>query len=247
MNETIDLMMRHRSIRKFTKEQVPPELLRTIVQAGQMASTSSNVQAYSIIHVTDSEKRRQLAALAGNQEHVTESPVFLVWCADLYRLKQACDFKDEPAYIGTTENMVVSLVDVALAAQNAAVAAESLGLGIVYIGGIRNKIAEAAELLGLPELVTPVFGMCIGYPDQNTLIRPRLPLEAVFHENSYSSERYEEQLNRYDIMTEQYMLNRTGGKRSITWRQAMRDKLSKPARLHMKSFLASKRFWEDEK
>lgn len=88
MNDTLSLLMNHRSIRKFTDEPVTEEQLKTIVAAGQMASTSSNVQAYSIIAITDSEKKRRLAELAGNQAYIVECPVFLVWCADLYRLKK---------------------------------------------------------------------------------------------------------------------------------------------------------------
>ncbi|MBP1156921.1 MULTISPECIES: oxygen-insensitive NADPH nitroreductase [unclassified Paenibacillus] len=247
MNETIEMIMKHRSIRKFKKDPVSKDQLVTIVRAAQMASTSSNVQAYSVIHVSDRGKRSQLAALAGDQAYVEECPVFLVWCADLYRLKTTCGFDEGDGYIGTTENLIVAVTDVALAAQNAAVAAESMGLGVVYIGGIRNNSKAVSVLLQLPEYVIPVYGMCIGYPDQSPAIRPRLPYEAVLHEDVYSEDHYKSSIQAYDAVMKQYMLDRTDGKRDTNWTQAMQAKLGAPARMHMKDFLSSQRFWDDEK
>jgi FMN reductase (NADPH) len=239
MNEVIGLMKRHTSMRKFTEQPVADELLHDILSAAQCASTSSNVQAYSIINVTDNSLRQQLSAISGNYSYVLECPVFLVWCADLFRLRAAYARQEqgEPAYVGTMENLIVATVDTALAAQNAAVAAESLGLGIVYIGGIRNQIAEVARLLKLPQHVYPVFGMCLGYPDQQTGVRPRLPLAAILHENGYEQERAEEPVAEYDRTMKEYITLRTGGKRTSTWSEDMANKLKTPARLHMKSFL----------
>lgn len=243
MNDTLSLLMNHRSIRKFTDEPVTEEQLKTIVAAGQMASTSSNVQAYSIIAVTDSEKKRVLAELAGNQAYIVECPVFLVWCADLYRLKKITEphVGDQPTYEDSTENFIVATVDAALSAQNAAIAAESLGLGIVYIGGIRNRIAEFAEALDLPELVYPVFGMCLGHPDQQPGLRPRLPVGAVLHRESYDRAAIEE-AKRYDQISAEYLSKRTNGKNRTPWSELMGKRLAEPVRLHMKEFLEGKGF-----
>lgn len=137
MNETIELMMKHRSVRKFKPDPVSDEQLAAIVAAGQMASSSSSVQAYTVIAVTDIEQKSKLAELAGNQAYVNECPVFLVWCADLYRLSDAAKrhLPEKESYADSTENFMVATIDAALASQNAALAAESLGFGIVYIGG----------------------------------------------------------------------------------------------------------------
>lgn len=244
VNETLSLLMNHRSVRQFTDQQVTEEQLESIISAGQMASTSSNVQAYSVIAITDPELRGKLATLAGNQAYVEQCSVFLVWCADLYRLQQvtAPHLGEQTSYEDSMENLIVATTDVALAAQNAAVAAESLGLGIVYIGGIRNRIAEVSELLELPELVYPVFGMCIGYPDQENGLRPRLPLEAVLHKNGYNKEQSVEQAAKYDVTTKQYMIERTDGKNDTPWSQMMATRLTQPHRLHMKEFLENKGF-----
>lgn len=248
MNEVIELLMRHRSIRKFTQDPVPDTTVETIIKAAQMASTSSNVQAYSVIAIKDGAKREQLVRLSGNQEYVAECPVFLVWCADLYRLSQAADKHaedsqgEQSSYADTVENLLVATVDTALAAQNAAVAAESLGLGIVYIGGLRTHIAEVSELLDLPELVYPLFGMCIGVPDQAPLSRPRLPLEGVLHTDAYQREKIDQGIESYDQIYTRYMAERSGGKVSTPWSSQMRKRLSEPIRLHMKEFLQSKGF-----
>jgi FMN reductase (NADPH) len=165
----IDLLQNHRSIRKFTDQKITSEDLEQILYSAQMAATSSHVQAYSIVGVTDQEKKKQLAEWAGDQSYVENCAHFFVFCADLHRLGEVAirkekDLKDSLDY---TEMFMVATIDAALAAQNAAIAAESLGLGIVYIGGIRNNPDKVSQLLKLPDKVYPVFGMCLGYPDQN--------------------------------------------------------------------------------
>jgi FMN reductase (NADPH) len=247
MNAVIHQLMNHRSIRKFTSEPIPKEQLRAILGAAQMASSSSNVQAYSIIHIQSTKKKQQLAELCGKQKYIEECPSFLVWCADLHRLRQAYSMHGNPeeAYLDTTENMLVALIDASLAAQNAAVAAESLGLGIVYIGGIRNRIQEVSELLKLPDRVLPLFGMCMGWPDQSPSVRPRLPLEVVVHDEEYTAGDVIETLREYDKIIEQYLLQRSGGKRSSTWSRDMFAKLSVHARPHMSEFLKHKKFAEE--
>ena len=179
MNPTIELIKRHRSIRKYKPDPLTAEQIAAIVSAAQMASTSSNVQAYSVIGVTDPAKKKRLAELSGNQAYVEQCPLFLVWCADLHRLKLACAKQHTEMMHGMMENFIIATVDTALAAQNAALAAESMGLGIVYIGGIRNNPQGVVECLSLPELVYPVFGMCVGYPDQEPEIRPRPQMDMV--------------------------------------------------------------------
>ncbi|ACT04246.1 oxygen-insensitive NADPH nitroreductase [Paenibacillus sp. JDR-2] len=241
MNEMIALLKQHRSIRKFTKDPVTEQQLDAILTAAQQASTSSNMQAYSVIGITDKELRSELAKLAGNQAYIEESPVFLVWCADLYRWEQAAKRHYEDVMPSTTENFIIGTVDAALAAQNAAVAAESLGLGIVYIGGIRNQPEKVSGLLQLPQHVYPVFGMCIGVPDQSPLDRPRLPRQAVYFENTYKQGAIDSAIDTYDETLSTYMTARSNGKASTTWSQAMAGKAG-PIRIHMRSYLEKQGF-----
>ncbi|MCD1258873.1 oxygen-insensitive NADPH nitroreductase [Paenibacillus athensensis] len=236
MNDTIALLLQHRSIRKFTADPLAPEQVGHIIAAAQHASTSSNMQAYSVIGVTDEAVKRQLAALAGNQGYIVECPLFLVWCADLYRYAQAAGRHTDTPVTGNAENLIVATVDTALAAQNAAIAAESMGLGIVYIGGIRNQPDEVSALLKLPELVYPVFGMCVGVPDQEPLSRPRLPEQAVYHSQAYNTEGQAEAIDAYDQTIAQYMRERTRGKIATSWSKEMAAKAARP-REHMRAFL----------
>lgn len=242
MNPTINLLQSHRSIRKFKQEPLSAEQINAMIQSAQMASTSSNVQAYTVIGVTDPAMKRELAVLTGNQRYVEECPLFLVWCADMYRLQEACSMQDTEMVSGTMENFIVATVDVALAAQTAAVAAESMGLGIVFIGGIRNNPREVSALLQLPQLVYPVFGMCVGYPDQQPGIRPRLGTEAIFHENTYDTSKIKSGIEQYDKITHEYYMERTKGQRDTTWSKEMADKYRQPFRAHMRAFLEEQGF-----
>ncbi len=246
MNETIKGMMQHRSVRQFQPTPIEDDVLETIVLAAQRASTSSNVQAYSVIAVKDAKLKQELAEVTGNQRNVLECPLFLVWCADLHRNQVAVEGLGARMVSGTTENLVVATVDAALAAQNAAVAAESLGLGIVYVGGIRNDLRSVSRLLRLPKLVFPVFGMCIGYPAHDPGLRPRLPLEAVLHREAYAPDaEAAEAVRQYDADMREYYVERTGGKRSATWSQEMAAKYGRPARADVRDYLVEQGFMTD--
>jgi FMN reductase (NADPH) len=199
LNPTLELVRRHGSVRKYRPELIPAEAIETIVSAAQRTSTSSNLQVYSVVAVTDAAKRARLAALCGNQEHVAQAPVFLAWCADLARLDRACELRGYTQVTDYVENFLVAAVDAAIAAQSAALAAESLGLGICYIGSIRNNTRAVIDLLELPRLVFPVTGMTVGWPAAEPLVRPRLPLQSVLHWDRYSREGQDEALAGYDL------------------------------------------------
>lgn len=242
MNATLSLLKQHRSIRKYKPDPIPEEVFNEIIRAAQCAPTSSNMQAYSVVAVTDQEMKTQLAHLAGDQLYIAECPVFLVWCADVNRLKYACEPEGGADIPTSTEIFIIATVDAALAAQNATIAAESLGLGAVYIGGVRNNPQEISDLLELPDLVYPVFGMCLGYPDEQPTIRPRLPMRAVLHHNRYSSRHFADGIAEYNEQLRQYMLTRSGSKRDTTWSKEMKRRLGANKRLHMKAFLEKRGF-----
>lgn len=187
-NPTLDLIHAHGSVRRYKPDLLPVSVVETIVAAGQSASTSSNMQTYSVVAVTDQEKRDQLAELCGGQSHISQAPVFLAWCADRYRLERLNQMRGYQHNAEYLENFLVAAVDAALAAQNAALAAESLGLGICYIGGIRNNTTSVIELLGLPQYVFPITGMTVGYPENPPRLRPRLRQDAILHWEQYQPE-----------------------------------------------------------
>lgn len=195
---TIEQIHRHYSVRKYRPDPVPDEMIADIVAAGQRASTSSNLQTYSVVVVKDAQTRQHLMALCGNQKHIAQAPVFMAWCADQSRLARICQRRGYLAVNDYVENFLVAAMDATLAMQNAALAAESLGLGMCYIGAIRNHPDEVIRLLELPPLVFPVSGMSLGWPDAEPFIRPRLPLPAVLHWERYDAGAEEEALHAYD-------------------------------------------------
>lgn len=246
MNEVIKTILNHRSIRKYEDRPLTKEQIHTIVKAAQSASTSSYIQAYTIIGVKDPVKKKKLAELAGNQPYVEKNGHLLIFCADLHRHDVIGEMEGEDLTVSleSTEKFMVAVIDAALAAQNAAIAAESMGLGICYIGGLRNNLEEVTKLLNTPKRVLPLFGMTIGYPLNESAKKPRLPLEHIYHEEEYEQDenRMEEQLKEYNETVQAYYIKRTGGKRQDTWTGQMAQMLSQPRRMYMKEFVEKKGF-----
>ena len=108
--------------------------------------------------------------------------------------------------------------------------------------GIRNKIDLVSDALDLPELVYPVFGMCLGYPDQDPEVKPRLPLEVVLKQDSYTATEDEQHIRDYDRQVKEYYISRTNGQKEMTWSEQISGMLQKEARPHMLSFLKKRGF-----
>jgi nitroreductase len=244
--ETLDLLRSHRSIRQFEDRPLTDELVRVIVACGQAAASSSNVQAVSVIQVKSPESRARLAELAGNQAYVANAGAFLVYCADLHRPAAACASRGGQFEPGMTEHFIIATVDVALSAQTAVIAAESMGLGICYIGALRNNPAEVSKILQLPDQVYPVFGLCLGYPayrpEQYPDVKPRLPVDAVLMQEVYDTEHQAAHIDDYDRTLSDYYRSRSGGNKDSDWSSEMRSLVGKEARPHMRDFLAERGF-----
>ncbi|AWQ19413.1 oxygen-insensitive NADPH nitroreductase [Pantoea ananatis] len=232
MTPTIDLLCSHRSIRSFTDQKVSAEQREAIIAAAQSASTSSFLQCSSIVRITDPALRDQLVTLTGGQTWVAEAAEFWVFCADFNRHLQICP----DAQLGRAEQLLLGCVDTALMAQNAMVAAESLGLGGVFIGGIRNNIAQVTELLGLPKFVLPLFGFCLGYPESIPDVKPRIPRSMLVHENRYQPVD-PAVLADYDSRTAIYYEQRDSNQRSETWSQLIQRLIIKETRPFMLDYL----------
>jgi nitroreductase len=232
MTPTIELLCRHRSIRAFSDRPLTEAQRQAIIQAAQSASSSSFLQCVSIIRITDADAREQLVHYAGGQSYVAQAAEFWVFCADFNRHRQIVP----EAKLGYAEQLLLGCVDTAIMAQNALVAAESMDLGGVYIGGLRNNIAEVSDLLALPEYVLPLFGLCLGYPTQDPEIKPRLPATILMHENRYRPiDR--DALAQYDQQLAQYYLRRSSHNRQETWSQHVTKALGKESRPFMLAFL----------
>ncbi len=200
-NDSLNTLLSHRSIRAYLPDLLPSGTLETLVAAAQSASTSSNLQTWSVVAVEDANRKEKLSQLAGNQAHIRQCPLFLVWLADLARLTHIAESRGLPHEgLDYLEMFLMATIDAALAAQNATVAAESLGLGTVYIGAMRNHPEAVAEVLNLPPHVFAVFGLCVGYPDQTiaAAIKPRLPQSSVLHRETYQLAEQDQAIAHYN-------------------------------------------------
>ena len=232
MTPTIELLRSHRSIRHFTDAPVSDEQRAEIIASAQAASTSSFLQCTSIIRITDPALREQLVPLTGGQQHVAQAAEFWVFCADFNRHLQICP----QAQLGLAEQLLIGVVDTALLAQNALIAAESLGLGGVYIGGLRNSIEAVTELLALPQHVLPLFGLCLGWPADNPDIKPRMPAAMLVHENHYQP-LDNALLAEYDEQLAHYYLSRSSNARRDTWSDHIRRTIVKESRPFILDYL----------
>lgn len=240
MNQVLELIGSHRSIRKFTDESIDEKLLKEIIGKAQYTSTSSFLQAYSVIRVNDKAARTKLATYAGDQPYIESAAEFLVFCADMNHIKIASDLHDVEMSQGYTESFVIATVDASLFAQSIMLGAESCGLGGVFIGGIRNHPKEICTLLEIPENVYPVFGMCLGHPAQDPLSKPRMPLDLILKDEKYS-DLDRKTLEDYDAHVKDYYTKRTKGKVDYTWTEQVSERMKGELRPHMKDFLESKK------
>ncbi len=192
MNNTIETLLNHRTIRKYKKDIIPDDVLNRVLKGGIRASTTGNMQVYSIIITKDQDKRNELCKLHFGQKMVEEAPVLLTFCADFNRFNKWCKQRNaEPGYDNFLSFFTAS-IDALLVAQNACVAAEAEGLGICYLGTTTYQADKLIEFFGLPAGVVPVTTVVIGYPDENPEQADRLPIEGVIHHENYKDYTSEE-------------------------------------------------------
>jgi len=225
-NDVIATLLAHRSVRAFTDAPLPAGTLEILVAAAQSAATSSNMQTWSVVAVEDAGRKALLAEWSGRQAHVAHAPLVLVWLADLSRAARigAARGHDMVA-LPYTETAMVAMIDAALAAQNATVAAESLGLGTVYLGALRNRPEDVAAELYLPAQCFPVFGLCVGWPDPShpSPLRPRLPQSVVLHRERYDTTHEADGIAVYD---ERFTAHQQAeGIRPVGWSSRVLDRL----------------------
>lgn len=236
------LLSNHRSIRRYTGDPIPQALLARLTRAGQGAASSSFIQAYSIVRVTRAEAREAIARAAGNQPWIEQAPEFLVFCADLARVEAACARHGAGSLDGWSEHSLSAIVDCALLAQGVMVAAESIGLGGVFIGGIRNDPDVVVDRLGLPERVLPLFGMCLGWPAESPEVKPRQPLDLVLHEDRYRVPD-PRTLDDYDRTMAEYYARRGNNARRSDWSATTAKAVQGKRREHMLDFLRRRGFF----
>jgi nitroreductase len=181
----LDILNKRRTIRKYTDQPVDKDLLDKLLKAAVQASNTGNMQVYSVIVTTDQETKEKLAPAHFNQPMVKLAPVVLTFCADYNRFSNWCKIRNaEPGYTNF-QSFVAAFIDAVIFAQTFAVAAESVGLGICYLGTTTYNAGEIIDVLNLPRLVVPVTTLSLGYPADNPPVTDRLPLESVVHYGEY--------------------------------------------------------------
>lgn len=238
----LNLLSSHTSIRTYKKTKLSKEEVFELISVAQHAASSHFVQAYSVIWVTDNQLKKKLGDFSKNPQQMETAGAVFVCCVDFERLRIAGQLNDTSIVTDSAENVLVGTIDIALFAQNLAIAAESKGYGICYIGGVRNSPAEISELLNLPANVFPVFAMTMGVPDEQHEVKPRLPVDAILHENGYNSEKYQTLLQNYDKTLEEYYASRSSNQKATNWTKSMAEFLKVPRRTHLKTFLQDKGF-----
>ncbi|SNB63617.1 oxygen-insensitive NADPH nitroreductase [Kingella negevensis] len=237
---TLETTLNHRSIRKFTAQPIAPELLDTLIQAGQMASSSNFLQNVSIIRVTDLAKRAQIRTICmgggkGGHAYVEACAELLIFCADVSRHLQLAP----EAQIDWIEVLLMGAVDVGIFAQNVLLTAESLGLGGVFLGSIRNDMSQVTQILALPRGVVPIVGMSLGYPDQEPMQRPRLPARMIVSENAFQAANTDD-LNAYNQTVADYYRERS--QLDLDWAKQISGALCREVRPNVLAFLQQQGF-----
>lgn len=181
-----EFLTNRRTIRKYTEKKIETEFLEKLLEAAAQSSNTGNMQTYSVVVTTDDEIKKQLAPAHFNQPMVVQAPVVLTFCADFNRFSQWCTQRNaEPGY-GNFQSFMAAAIDALIFAQTFAVAAETAGLGICYLGTTTYNAQEIIEALHLPKLVVPVTTITLGYPEVVPPITDRLPLQSVLHYERYT-------------------------------------------------------------
>lgn len=217
MNKTIETINNHRSIRDYKSDKIEESIINEIIVAAQSMPNSINGQQTSIVVVQDKKTKAKIAEFAGGQPWIDKAPLFLLFVSDFYKTDLAAKKSGVTQKIHESiESTLVGAVDVGLNMGAAIIAAESLGLGIVPIGGIRNNPQGMIDLLHLPQLTFPVAGLAIGYPNSQSGQKPRLPLNTFRHDEVYHTEHLQEEIDNYDLLMADYLkgINRS---QEINW------------------------------
>jgi len=183
----IDTIFQHRSVRKYKSDSIPDKTLEKILEAGARASTTGNMQVYSIIVSKEKEQKEKLWEAHFKQDMVKTAPLHLCFCADFNRFSEWCNLRDAKPGYDNFLSFMTAAIDALLASQNVILEAEAHGLGACYLGTATYNADKIVEILELPKLVVPVAAIVMGYPDENPSLTERLPMEAIVHTEKYQA------------------------------------------------------------
>ncbi len=241
-NPTLDLIHQHRSIRTYKPQPVPDEHIRQAISAGQAASTSSAIQAYCTLHVTDTDKLDKLAELCGPQDKVKQCGAFLIICADTRRHRLMTQ-RAGSLYDAKCEAFLLAVIDASLFAQNMVLAFESMNYGVCYIGGLRIDLPAVDKILAVPQGIYPLFGLCVGVPDESPSERPRLDVDAVLYKDIWPDDNAVfNMIDQYDGVYRDYLSERGVKPETVArgWSGPMAHKFAQPRRPEVGAYYRSK-------
>jgi FMN reductase [NAD(P)H] len=197
-NDVIRRVLSRKTVRRYSDKMPSEELLDLLVASALSASAKSDFQQASILRVRDPQKRAAIGALFPSMPWIGISPVFFVFLGDARRLQRIGDLRGRPVENGTLEGFFNASIDAALAMQTMIICAESVGLGVCPISVIRNEVDKVAHVLGLPDLVFPVAGLCLGYPSGEGFVSLRLPRGVTTHADRYDDAALAAGIDDYD-------------------------------------------------
>lgn len=180
-----DHLRAHRSIRRFRPDPIDEATLQRILESALRASSSGNMQTWSVIVTRDRGLRERLVEPHMGQDMVLEAPALLTFCSDVHRMRRWLALSDAADALDEPFSCAVGAIDAVLASQNAALAAEGEGLGICYLGSTLANADAIARILDLPDGVMPVVGFVMGHPAEDPALRDRLPLDGLIHHDTY--------------------------------------------------------------
>jgi nitroreductase len=181
----IETILNHRSVRSYKSDPIPQDILDKVLEAGIRASTTGNMQVYSMIVSTEPELKEKLWEAHFKQNMVKEAPVVITFCADFNRFNKWCELGDAKPGYDNFLSFFTAAIDALLAAQNVSVAAEAYKLGICYLGTTTYMADKIIDILDLPKGVVPVTTVVLGYPSEFPGLTDRLPLSAIVHSEKY--------------------------------------------------------------
>ena len=217
MNQLVKTIKNHRSIRDFKDIMISDDIIDELVEVGQRAPTSLNGQQSGIIVIKDSGTKKKIEKICQDMPWIIECPVFFLFIMDFFKTKLACEKNGQTQTLtNSIESIMVGSVDVGLSMQNVIIAAESLELGVVCIGSVRNNPSAIIEMFDLPKYTYPVCGLCLGYPEDSSRTKPRMNISTYRHNEKYNNEGLEDSINKYDELMVDY-LKAVNREQEVNW------------------------------
>jgi nitroreductase len=236
-NDLTRLLAKRGTVRSYKSDPIPESWVNAIIEYGMRAPTSSNIQAYSVVVVTNPESKKKLAELAGDQQHIIDCPVYFAICADLTRVAHAIGMHGKEFPGRTFESGLVSSLDACLVGMTMSLVADSFGLSNVMIGGMRTKPLEVAKVLKLPPRCYVVFGLCVGWAKKPAVAKPRQALSGVVHHDFYDPKARAQAIADYDKDLAKYYRARGTDTPDAAWSQVLAEKFSTDKRKKLRQEL----------